>query len=190
MPRCEKTMRMMIAADLHGSAYYARRIQEIFEQTVPERLILLGDLLYHGPRNPLPRDYAPMETAAILNSMRDKILAVRGNCDSEVDQLVLDFPIGADYMIWYDCGTLIFTTHGHVFNEEKRPLIGPRDILLQGHTHIPAVEDLGHFVCLNPGSAALPKEGWDPTYMLYEDGVFTIHTLEGAPVMSYNLAED
>lgn len=179
----------MIASDLHGSAYYTKKVKEIFEAELPDRLILLGDLLYHGPRNPLPKDYAPMEVAKILNSLKDKILAVRGNCDSEVDQMVLEFPIGADYMIWYDLGVLIFTTHGHVFNSDNRPHLGRRDILLHGHTHIPVIEDKGHYVYINPGSAALPKEGWEPSCMIYEDGVFAIRTLEGRPLMSYDLAE-
>ncbi|MBD5558810.1 MAG: phosphodiesterase [Clostridia bacterium] len=181
-------MKMMIASDLHGSAYYTAKIKEIFEEERPDRLILLGDLLYHGPRNPLPRDYAPMETAEILNSMKDSILAVRGNCDSEVDQVVLDFPIGADYMVWYDQGSMIFTTHGHLFHGKKRPHLGRRDILLQGHTHIPVIESRGRFVRLNPGSAALPKEGFEPSCMIYEDGVFEIRTLEGRTMMSYDLA--
>lgn len=180
----------MIASDLHGSAYAAERIREIFEREQPERLILLGDLLYHGPRNPLPRNYAPAEVAAILNGLKDSVLAVRGNCESEVDQMVLEFPVMADYMIFYDRQTLIFVTHGHLYNEKTPPLIGRRDILLHGHTHIPTAEDLGNFVCLNPGSAALPKEDFPPTYMLYDDGCFTVRSLTGETVMSYTMPGD
>lgn len=182
-------MKMMIASDLHGSAYAAGRVREIFEREKPERLILLGDLLYHGPRNPLPRDYAPMETAEILNGIRSSILAVRGNCDSEVDQMVLQFPIMADCMIWYAGHTLVFATHGHVYNPKTPPQIGPRDILLHGHTHIPVAEDLGDFICLNPGSTSLPKQGYPPSWMLYEDGLFSIRSLEEELLMSYRLPD-
>lgn len=178
---------MMIASDLHGSAWAAECIRRIFEKEKPERLILLGDLLYHGPRNPLPRDYAPAETAQILNGLKNNILAVRGNCESEVDQMVLEFPVMADYMIWYDRHTLIFATHGHIYNEKTPPLIGAGDILLHGHTHIPTAEETGTFVCLNPGSAALPKEGFPPTWMLYDNGRFSILTLDGESIMSYTL---
>lgn len=182
-------MKFLIASDLHGSVWAARQVRDIFKREQPERLILLGDLLYHGPRNPLPRDYDPQGVAAVLNGLKDRIMAVRGNCESEVDQMVLEFPVGADYMIWYDLGTLIFTTHGHLFNSDRRPPVGRRDILLHGHTHVPAVTDLGDFVYLNPGSAALPKEGFDPSVMLYEDGAFTIRALDGRELMRYDMRE-
>lgn len=179
----------MISSDLHGSAYYTNKVLEVFEREAPERMVLLGDILYHGPRNPLPRDYAPMEVAASLNAIKESLLCVRGNCDSEVDQMVLEFPIQADYAIWYEKGNLIFMTHGHIYDEmDNPPLIQSTDILLHGHTHVPVAERMDRLVYLNPGSAALPKDGYPHSYMMYEDGVFRIIDLmNGAEMMRYEL---
>lgn len=172
-------MKILIASDLHGSAYYAEKLRQIFEESSADRLILLGDLLYHGPRNPLPEEYDPARVVEILNGMKDSILCVRGNCDSEVDQMMLSFPIQADYALWYDMGQVIFTTHGHLYNEDNLPNLSAGDILLHGHTHIPEARRIGEYVYLNPGSMALPKDGWPQSYMLYEDGMFRILDLVG-----------
>ena len=172
-------MKLLIASDLHGSAYYTQKMADLFASESPDRLVLLGDLLYHGPRNPLPREYDPPRVAGILNSLKEKLLCVRGNCDSEVDQMVLEFPIGAEYAFWYDLGSMFFLTHGHIINEENPPSIGRKDVLLHGHTHVPAAVDLGTRFFINPGSVSLPKNGSPNSCALYEDGVFRLVDLDG-----------
>ena len=172
-------MKLMIASDIHGSLYYCSKMAETYGKENASRLILLGDLLYHGPRNELPRDYNPKGVFELLNSMKDQLLAVRGNCDAEVDQMVLDFPIMADYATMELQGRLMFITHGHIYNNETPPKIGKNDILLHGHTHVATAEDTGNYIFLNPGSVSLPKDGSAGSYMLYEDGRFTIKDMDG-----------
>lgn len=172
-------MKWLIASDIHGSAYYCRMLLDAFEREGAERLLLLGDLLYHGPRNDLPRDYAPREVAAMLNAHADSILAVRGNCDAEIDQVVLDFPIMADYALLWEGGRLVFVTHGHLYHLDCLPPLHAGDVLLHGHTHVPAcmTGDKG-VVYLNPGSAAIPKGGSACSYMTLEDGLWRWIELE------------
>ena len=145
-------MKLMFASDIHGSRAWCEKVRERFEAEAPERLILLGDLLYHGPRNNLPLEYDPKGVIAILNSMKEHLLCVRGNCDAEVDQMVLEFPIMADYMILYLEGRMVFVTHGHLFNNDHPPLLGKGDILLHGHTHVQAMDQVGDYLYINPGS--------------------------------------
>jgi putative phosphoesterase len=178
-------MKYLIASDIHGSLYYCGKIAEAYEREGASRLILLGDLLYHGPRNPLPKEYDPQGVFELLNGMKEHISCVRGNCDSEVDQMVLEFPMMADYMLLDAQGTPVFTTHGHLYNEECPPPIGRGDILLHGHTHMPAARDTGTFIYLNPGSAALPKEGLAHSYMVYGDGVFIVKSFENKELLRY-----
>ena len=141
--------------------------------------MLLGDLLYHGPRNELPEEYDPKQVIALLNARRDSLLCVRGNCDTEVDQMVLQFPILADYA-WIAAGNCsLFVTHGHVYHPDRLPPLREGEILLYGHTHVPAWENRGGFRCFNPGSVSIPKGNSQPGYMLFEDGLFTWKTLEG-----------
>ena len=166
-------MKWMIASDLHGSAYYCRKMLEAFEWEGADRLFLLGDLLYHGPRNDLPRDYAPKEVIPMLNSLKDRLCCVRGNCDAEVDQMVLDVPVLADYCILPAGEKLIYATHGHIYNLKNLPPLAEGDILLHGHTHVPAWTEFGQGnVYLNPGSLSIPKENSPHSYMTLEDGVF------------------
>lgn len=165
-------MKLLIASDLHGSAYYTQMLLAREAQEAPEKLILLGDVLYHGPRNDLPRDYAPKQVIAQLSPLASKILCVRGNCDCEVDQMVLPFPVLADYGWLYLDGRTVYLTHGHVINKAHPLAFAKGDILLHGHTHIPACEDCGDFMYLNPGSVSIPKEGSAHSYMVYESGVF------------------
>ena len=165
-------MKLLIASDLHGSAYYTQMLLAREAQEAPEKLILLGDVLYHGPRNDLPRDYAPKQVIAQLSPLASKILCVRGNCDTEVDQMVLPFPVLADYGWLYLDGRTVYLTHGHVINKAHPLAFAKGDILLHGHTHIPACEDCGDFMYLNPGSVSIPKEGSAHSYMVYENGVF------------------
>ena len=166
-------MKWMIASDLHGSAYYCKKMVEAFEREGADRLLMLGDLLYHGPRNDLPEGYAPKEVIPLLNSLKQQLLCVRGNCDAEVDQMVLEFPILADYAVLPVGERLVYATHGHVYNLKNLPPLAPGDILLHGHTHIPAWTEFGQGnVCLNPGSLSIPKENSPHSYMIFEDGVF------------------
>lgn len=182
-------MKLMFASDIHGSAYYCRKMLERFEKEQPEKLILLGDLLYHGPRNDLPRDYAPKEVIGMLNGIKKELLCVRGNCEAEVDQMVLEFPVLADYMVMFEAGHMFFITHGHLFNKEKVPMLKSGDILIHGHTHIQAMEDCGDFFYINPGSVSIPKAGNQHSYMMYEDGTFTIRNLQGENIMSWSIPQ-
>lgn len=172
-------MKIMIASDIHGSAYYCRKLLERYQEEKPDKLLLLGDILYHGPRNDLPKEYAPKEVIAMLNNMKEEILCVRGNCDTEVDQMVLEFPIMAEYCILYESGNMIFVTHGHTFNMKNPPMLKEGDILLHGHTHIPAAEMFDGKLYLNPGSVSIPKADSVHSYMMLEDGVFEWKDLDG-----------
>jgi len=167
----------MIASDIHGSAFYCRKMLDAYEASGACRLILLGDILYHGPRNDLPRDYAPKEVAAMLNRMKTQLLCVRGNCEAEVDQMMLDFPVMADYMVMWLDGHMVFATHGHTHNCENVPPLAEGDILLYGHTHVPAVKDMGTYKYLNPGSVSIPKENSPHSYMMYENGDYRLCSL-------------
>lgn len=181
-------MKLMIASDLHGSAYYTEKLLKHLDQEQPEKLILLGDILYHGPRNDLPEGYAPKTVISLLSPLASRILCVRGNCDCEVDQMVLPFPVLADYGWLYLNGRTVYLTHGHVINREKPLAFQPGDIFLHGHTHIPAREDCGDFVYLNPGSVSIPKNGSAHSYMTFEDGTFFWkELLSGAVYQQYAL---
>ena len=170
-------MKLMIASDIHGSAYYCRKMLEAYDAEGAERLLLLGDLLYHGPRNDLPREYDPKSVINMLNARKNDILCVRGNCDTEVDQMVLDFPILADYCYLEINGKRIFATHGHHHNPGNPPALKKGEYLLNGHTHVPAYETCGDFFYINPGSVSIPKNGSGHTYMILED-VFVLRELE------------
>lgn len=163
-------MKWMIASDIHGSAYYCEQLLERYRQEGAQRLVLLGDLLYHGPRNALPKEYDPQRTAAMLNGMKEQLLCVRGNCEAEVDQMVLDFPVLADYAVLPVNGRLIYCTHGHHANETNPLPMAKGDYLLCGHTHIPCCNRHEGFTYLNPGSVSIPKNGSCHSYMLLEDG--------------------
>ena len=180
-------MKYMFASDVHGSAYYCRLMLEKYKEEQAERLVLLGDLLYHGPRNDLPKEYAPKEVIKMLNGMKNDIYAVRGNCEAEVDQMVLDFPILADYCILYEKGHMIFATHGHHYNMENPPMLKKGDILLHGHTHVPVSEEFDGRIYLNPGSVSIPKNGSAHSYMMLEDGLFTWKDLDGNSYKTYRM---
>lgn len=174
-------MKLMIASDIHGSAYYCQQLLDAFQRERADRLLILGDILYHGPRNDLPRDYSPKQVISILNRMKEKIFCVRGNCDTEVDQMVLEFPIMADYAILPLENRLIYATHGHNYNLNVLPPLQHGDILLHGHTHIPAWEAFGiGNLYLNPGSVSIPKADSPHSYMILEGNVAQWKSLEGA----------
>ena len=184
-----KTMplKLMIASDLHGSALYCQRMTEAFRQEGANRLLLLGDILYHGPCNDLPEGYAPRQVIAMLNEMKDQIYCVRGNCDAEVDQMVLGFPILAEYLLLPVGDRLIFATHGHVFNETNLPPLQPGDILLHGHTHVAACVEHERYTYCNPGSIALPKGGGAHSYMTLEGTTLVWKTLDGTVMRTLEL---
>lgn len=172
-------MKWMIASDLHGSAYYCRKMLEAFRREGADRLLFLGDLLYHGPRNDLPREYAPKEVIPLLNGMKDRLLCVRGNCDAEVDQMVLEFPVLADYAVLPVGKRLIYATHGHLYNVKNLPPLAPGDVLLHGHTHVPAWQAFGQEnLYLNPGSLSIPKENSPHSYMTLEENTMQWKELE------------
>ncbi len=176
-------MKWMIASDLHGSAYYCRKMLEAFEREGADRLFLLGDLLYHGPRNDLPREYAPKEVIPLLNGKREKLLCVRGNCDAEVDQMVLEFPVLADYAVLPVGQRLIYATHGHIYHVKNLPPLAPGDVLLHGHTHVPAWTEFGQGnLYLNPGSVSIPKEDSPHSYMILKGNTMQWKELESSAV--------
>lgn len=180
-------MKWMIASDIHGSAYYCRMMLDRYAAEGAGRLLLLGDILYHGPRNDLPRDYAPKRVAEMLNGVKNGILCVGGNCDAEVDQLMLEFPILAGYAVIDTGERLIFATHGHRFGQDGIPPLKNGDILLYGHTHIPECAESDGIRLLNPGSVSIPKEGSAHSYMTYENGVFRWLDTDGAEYNRYTL---
>lgn len=182
-------MKYMIASDIHGSAYYCRELLNAYKSSGAGRLILLGDILYHGPRNDLPKEYAPKEVISMLNGYKDRIYSVRGNCDTEVDQMVLEFPVLADYALLAIDGLMIYATHGHIYNKDHLPPLQKGDILLHGHTHILTAEHFGDVTILNPGSVSIPKGGNPPTYAVLEERVFRILDFDGNTVKEINLGE-
>ena len=168
-------MKFLICSDIHGDYEAASKTVDIFNEEGCDRLIILGDVLYHGPRNDLPENYAPKKVITLLNEYKDKILCVRGNCDTEVDQMVLDFPVLADYAFLVDKDVRFFLTHGHKFNLNSLPPICDGDVLLHGHTHVLRIEKFGkdnYYV--NPGSVSLPKENNPKTLAIYENKVLKI----------------
>ena len=162
-------MKLMIASDIHGSAFYCKQLIEAYKQEQPDKLLLLGDLLYHGPRNDLPKDYAPKQVIEMLNAISDQLICVRGNCEAEVDQMVLNFPVLSESCILYIDGQSINATHRHINSPANPPKLHKGDILLTGHTHIPAWEEYDNFLYLNPGSVSIPKEGSAHSYVILED---------------------
>jgi len=178
-------MKYLIASDIHGSAYYCKKLLEAYQRESADCLLLLGDILYHGPRNPLPKDYNPKVVFAMLNEMKDEIICVRGNCDSEVDQMVLEFPMMADYCLLEVDGKTWFATHGHLFNDEKIPPLKEGSVLLNGHFHLPVCQELAGVTYLNPGSVSLPKEEGQHSYISYEKGVFTWKDMAGREIRPF-----
>ena len=180
-------MKLLIASDIHGDLESAKNVIEAFKSEGADKLLLLGDLLYHGPRNDLPESYAPKAVIRLLNAAREHIICVRGNCDTEVDQMVLEFPILADYAYLSLDGLSVLATHGHHHNTVTPPPLRCGEILLHGHTHVPACTCFGNENWyLNPGSAALPKENNPKTYMIYENRTFTLKEFDGKEIFAKN----
>ena len=170
-------MKLVIASDIHGSAFWCGKLMEVVRQEQPDKLILLGDILYHGPRNDLPRDYAPKKVIPMLDEWKDKILCVRGNCEAEVDQMVLPFPCMAEFSQLLLEDTALYLTHGHHHNPGNLPPLAPGTVFLSGHTHVKLDEMRNGIRCLNPGSVSIPKDG-SHSCIVFEDGIFAVRILE------------
>ncbi|WP_010240472.1 phosphodiesterase [Clostridium arbusti] len=170
--------KLFFISDIHGSLYYLKKILEIYESEKADYIIILGDELYHGPRNPLPKEYNPKEVAQLLNTYKDKIIAVRGNCDSEVDEMVLDYPMMATYSIVLYNGRRLFLTHGHVYDKNKLPNLSSGDAIIYGHTHVPLAEKQNDIFVINLGSISMPKEDNPNSYGILENDIFLIKDLE------------
>ena len=185
-------MKLLIASDLHGDAACCQKMLDAAEREGAERIILLGDLLYHGPRNDLPEGYAPKRVIELLNGISDKLLCVRGNCDTEVDQMVLNFPILSDTAWIYDgeAKTSLFASHGHKFSPENLPALPSGAVFLYGHTHVLGLKNADGVICINPGSVSLPKNNNPKTYGVYDGGAFYIKELDGTTVERYELRKD
>lgn len=175
-------MKLLIASDIHGSALFCRQLLDRVEAENPDKLLLLGDLLYHGPRNDLPQGYRPKDVITMLSGLKDRILAVRGNCEAEVDQMVLSFPCMSDFSQLIDeSGRTLFLTHGHVFGAgmhnsvDRAPSLPAGSALVYGHTHIKVNQESEAHPGLwlfNPGSVSIPKDGTH-SYGIYQDGAFS-----------------
>lgn len=170
-------MTLLIASDIHGSAFWCRKLLEEYDRLQPDKLILLGDILYHGPRNDLPQGYAPKEVIAMLTPLADRILCVRGNCEAEVDQMVLPFPCMAPFSQLMVEGNTFYLTHGHHENPENLPPLPQHTVFLSGHTHVKLDTAVNGIRCLNPGSVSIPKDG-SHSCLVYRDGAFTFRILE------------
>ena len=180
-------MKWFIASDIHGSAYYCEKMLDAFRREKADRMLLLGDLLYHGPRNDLPKEYDTTAVTAMLTAYKEQITAVRGNCDAEVDQWVLSFPILADFTLIHDAPVPIFATHGHLYNETSLPPLTNGTVLLHGHTHTPKCVPHENYVYMNPGSVSLPKDNTPRGYMVYENSVFIWKDLDGEEYMRHQI---
>ena len=181
-------MKILFFSDIHGVPATLEKLFSYLPTLQPNRLVLLGDALYHGPRNDLPDGYAPKEVIAQLSELKNEILCVRGNCDTEVDQMVLEFPVLSEQALIFEQGRCFFLSHGHHHSPESLPPLNPGDVLINGHTHIYKAECVDGIHCLNDGSVSLPKGGNPRSYMVYEDGLFTIKELEsGKTLLEYAL---
>ena len=179
-------MKWLIASDLHGSAPCCQALLAAFRRERADKLLLLGDLLYHGPRNDLPEGYAPKQVISLLNAVKDSIFCVRGNCEAEVDQMVLEFPVLGDYALLEWEGLTLYATHGHVWNEDHLLPMARGTVLLNGHFHVPVCRDHDAYLYLNPGSTSIPKEGSVGSYMTLEGRTFTWKDLDGKAYKSYH----
>lgn len=168
-------MKLLIASDIHGSAQYCQKLMDAIEKENPSKVLLLGDLLYHGPRNNLPAEYAPKQVATMLNKIKEKLICVRGNCDSEVDQMMLEFPVLSDSAMLFCDSLTIYASHGH----HDFPALQSGDVSVSGHTHIPVDYIKDGIRYINPGSVSIPKEDSWHGYIVLENGIFTWKNLDG-----------
>ncbi len=183
--RREKQMKLLVIADIHGSAYYMKRIQQIEEREQPDKIIILGDMYYHGPRNPISLKYNPLEVAYMLNAYTDKIIAVKGNCDAEVDEKVSDFPLQSYAELEVD-GLRMYCTHGHKHNRQKLPK-KEFDIMFYGHLHTGFIQEENGKIFANPGSISLPKKDYKHSYIMYGDKTITLKDIDGTVLEEYTI---
>ena len=176
-------MKYLIASDIHGSAFWCKKLVDAFEKEKADKMILLGDILYHGPRNELPDEYAPKKVIEMLSALSGKVISVRGNCEAEVDQMVLPFPVLADYAMLVCGSKTVFLTHGHIYNENALPPMTDGDVLIHGHTHIPVCEKRKGYLIVNPGSVSIPKKNSAHGYAIIEDGEISVKNLENCDLM-------
>lgn len=170
-------MKYLIASDIHGSLYYTELLLKRLEEEQADILVLLGDILYHGPRNDIPEKYDTKSVAARLNEYKDKIICVRGNCDAEVDQMLLEFPVLCDFGVIERDGRLLYLTHGHKFSIDNPPHVKKGSVVLSGHTHIPLSEEKDGVYFINPGSVSIPKGQSVNSFILFDSGVFSFRDL-------------
>ncbi len=180
-------MKVIFISDVHGSMMAIKKALKAVEQEKADQIVLVGDLMYHGPRNPLPEEYAPADVAQLLNTYKNKIIAVRGNCDSEVDQMLLDFPMMADYTVLQTEGQYFYITHGHLHTPMDPPALPKKAIFVSGHTHLPVAEKEGDLFFFNPGSVALPKGGFQASYGVFEGNTLTVKDFNGETIKSTTL---
>lgn len=177
-------MKLFFTSDLHGALGQTQKVIDKYLTSDADMLVLLGDLLNHGPRNSVPDDYDPAAVATLLNQYQEKVISVRGNCDSEVDQMLIEFPILSDYhMILLQNGQRIFLTHGHIYNEEVHPKLSVGDIIAYGHTHLPVAYEKEGLYMFNPGSITFPKGGNEPSYGIYDAGVLSVLSLASDEIL-------
>ncbi len=172
-------MKLFFISDIHGSLSSLNAALKCFHEERADQIVILGDALYHGPRNPLPDGYNPAETAGLLNQYKDRIIAVRGNCDSEVDQMLIEYPMMETYGIVQLADRKLFLTHGHIYHPDDHPPLRAGDILAFGHIHLPLAEKRGEIFVFNPGSISLPKENNPPSYGLFDGGKLQVKTFDG-----------
>lgn len=178
-------MKLVIISDIHGSGYYAKRIKEIVETENPDKIVLLGDLYYHGPRNDLSQEYAPMKVAEVLNSLKEKLLVVKGNCDAEVDEMISEFKF-EDHILMEVNDKKVYFTHGHKYNIEVIPY-DEFDILIYGHIHQGFIEEKEGFLFANPGSISLPKGGTEHSYLVFDENKLILKNVDGKVIKEYEI---
>ena len=176
-------MKVLVISDIHGSSYYAEKIKEIVARENPDKIILLGDLYYHGPRNDLTQEYAPMKVAEILNSLKDKLFVVKGKCDAEVDEMISDFKF-EDHLLLDINGKKIYFTHGHRYNIEVIPY-EDFEVLIYGHIHQGFIQEKEGYLFANPGSISLPKCGTEHSYLILEKDKFILKNVDGEVLQEY-----
>ena len=180
-------MKLFFMSDIHGSLKYAKLGIDVFIKENADYMVILGDVLYHGPRNPLPEEYNPKEVANLINKYKNKIIGVRGNCDADVDHMLLEYPCMMDYNVILADNKRVFITHGHIYNEKNRLNMAEGDVLIYGHTHIPVAKKENDIYIINPGSISYPKENNPHSYGILEDNVFYIKDICGNVIKSIEL---
>ena len=182
-------MKLLIASDIHGDASCCQAMLDAFKSEGAEKILILGDILYHGPRNDLPEGYAPKKVIEMLNAVADNLISVRGNCEAEVDQMVLNFPVMSTTACILDTenSRSIYMSHGHVYSPDNLPPMPDGSVFLSGHTHVLMAENRGGILCVNPGSVSLPKNGNPKTYAIYNGKSIEIKTLLGETVKKIDL---